>query len=355
MARSEARLAVTIWNDRDFLALTPGAQRLFMFLLSQPDLAHTGVLALRERRWSKAAAGLTTAQVSADLTELDAARFVIVDDDAEELLIRSFIRRDKVYRQPNVLRAAADAIGVITSPRILAALAAELRRIATAEDIGKGSASIVAEMLDSLGNPPENPSPNPSQKGSGDPSAGTPGDRGVVTAVHSASPSPVPRASDPRPPSADNARERASEVVDAEIVDEPNDLVSTQPVENLPAFHPNAIEPNAGNILAAWIDHCRTNDVQLTKRVIGHYAKRIKEAVDQGFHPNLIKTALANMLAEGVAGKPSYLDNHLVQAQNGPQRRPRRLTPGEDSVMRLTDNGTNAEVIDLFKQMLRPA
>ena len=36
MPRTEARIFTSIWNDRDFLALPPGAQRLYMFLLSQP-------------------------------------------------------------------------------------------------------------------------------------------------------------------------------------------------------------------------------------------------------------------------------------------------------------------------------
>ena len=174
MARSEARIAVSIWSDDDFTALTPLAQRMFMFLLSQPDLAHDGVLALRERRWSKTAAGLTPAQVSEHLAELVAARFIVIDEDTEELLIRSFIRRDKVYRQPNVLRAAADHLETVTSPIIRAAVAEELRRVAAADDIGAGSASVVAEMLSTLGTPSGNPSPNPS----GDPSGEGFGDAG---------------------------------------------------------------------------------------------------------------------------------------------------------------------------------
>lgn len=198
MARSEARLSVSVWTDPDFLALTPTAQRMFMFLLSQPDLAHDGVIALRERRWSKSAASLTIEQVGIDLDELHTARFVVIDEDAEELLVRSFIRRDKVYRQPNVLRAAADHLGVVTSHVILAAIAAELRRVATAEDIGEASATIVTEMLAAIEGAIGNPSPDPSGKGSGNPSAGTPGERGVVTAVVRASPDP--RSSEPRTP-----------------------------------------------------------------------------------------------------------------------------------------------------------
>lgn len=161
MARSEARLSVSIWSDPDFLDCTPSEQRMFMFLLSQPDLAHDGVIALRERRWSRSAKGLTVEQITKDLTGLDAARFIVVDWDNEELLIRSFIRRDKVYRQPNVLRAAADHLDAVTSPLIRHALAVELARIAELDMPGDAPAT-VAQMRRTLPDPSGNPPPNPS-------------------------------------------------------------------------------------------------------------------------------------------------------------------------------------------------
>lgn len=175
MARSEARLSVSIWTDADFLDLTEGAQRMFMFLLSQPDLTHDGVLALRERRWSKSAKGLTRADVEDRLEELSKARFIVVDEDTEEVLIRSFIRRDKVYRQPNVLRAAADHLAVVSSPVILAAIATELRRVVTSGDLKGESVRIVEEMLAAIGNPSPSPSGKGSQNPSGNPSGGVPG------------------------------------------------------------------------------------------------------------------------------------------------------------------------------------
>lgn len=207
MARSEARLAVTIWSDIDFTGLTFSAQRMFMFLLSQPDLAHDGVIALRERRWSRSAADLTTAKVADALDELEKARFIVVDEDAEELLVRSFIRRDKVYRQPNVLRAAADHLKGITSTVILAELAGELGRIAAGDDVPAAAAGILAEMRAvarlSAG---DEGSAKPSGKGSENPTPGTPGERGVVTRGTTDSPSPNPRASLPRPQSSTGGR-----------------------------------------------------------------------------------------------------------------------------------------------------
>jgi hypothetical protein len=167
MARNEARLAVSIWSDKDFLALTAGAQRMFMFLLSQPDLAHTGVVPLRERRWASTAAGLDRQQVAADLAELAEHRFVVVDEDAEEVLVRSFIRRDKVYTQPNVMRAAHEALQLVTSVPIRLTLVAELRRVAVLE-MSEHSADVLARMLHDLG---ADPSGNPPGKGSRNPLA----------------------------------------------------------------------------------------------------------------------------------------------------------------------------------------
>jgi hypothetical protein len=184
MARNEARLAVSIWSDQDFLALSPTAQRMFMFLISQPDLTHDGVIALRPRRWSKAAAGLTVAQIMADLTELSAARFTLVDEDSEELLVRSFIRRDEVYRQPNILRSAGRHLETVSSRAIRGTVAAELVRIqATAEDIPEGSKTVLAELVDALGEP----LPEPYREPFADPlhatSAIPQGEGGVVTEV----------------------------------------------------------------------------------------------------------------------------------------------------------------------------
>ena len=71
MARSEARIFTSIWKDPDFLALSPSAQRLYMFLLSQDDLTYSGVMPLRERRWASKAAGMTVTDVEQDLKALE--------------------------------------------------------------------------------------------------------------------------------------------------------------------------------------------------------------------------------------------------------------------------------------------
>jgi hypothetical protein len=204
MARSEARIAVTIWDDQEFRVLSPGAQWLYMFLVSQSDISHVGLLALRPRRWSTKAAGLSPELLYAYLGELSAARFVVVDEDAEEVLVRSFIRRDGVYRQPNLLRAAEKQLTTVTSATLRVALAIEVRRVLLAEDIPAGSKAVAERMLTLL----PNPSPNPSPEGIEHPL----GDRGVVTAATTRvplAPSPLPLAPEPAP-----AAPRAREPID---------------------------------------------------------------------------------------------------------------------------------------------
>ena len=194
MARTEARILVSIWNDPEFRALTPNAQWAYMFLLSQPDLAHTGVIPLRVRRWAQAADGMTIEAIREALRLLESARFIVADRDSEELLVRSFIRRDKVFKQPQVFRAAADALPLVVSKVLRLALAEELARVAD-EDMVAGSRGILAEMRAALPPLAVDPEPHPARQ----PAPGTPGVRGVVTEVSIGSPNPVPPAPVPSP------------------------------------------------------------------------------------------------------------------------------------------------------------
>lgn len=234
MARSEARILVDIWDDVDFLDLSRDAQRMFMFLLSQPDLAHDGVLPLRERRWTRTASDQSTSDVINALDELARDRFVVMDDETEELLVRSFIRRDKVYRQPNVLRSAKEHVPSIKSRKIRASLSAELWRIIETEPMVEQSATLIREMMDLLEKPPGNPSRNPSSDGCGDPSAdptpGAPGERGVVTTVSSDSPIPFPLSPAAAPPD--------SEAATAQAAAEPASRSANAKAGKLPSTHP---------------------------------------------------------------------------------------------------------------------
>ena len=181
MPRTEARIFTSIWKDPVFLALDPGAQRLYMFLLSQDDLAYSGLMPLRPSRWASKAAGLTTADVERDLKTLEASgrMFVITDEASGELLVRSLLRHDRAWKQPNLLKQAIESADQIESPRIRSALLAELRRLPLDESPSDQVKTLVGNFIQDLERgcpypaayPPGDPNPESTDNPSGNPAA----------------------------------------------------------------------------------------------------------------------------------------------------------------------------------------
>ncbi|SFT31857.1 hypothetical protein [Streptomyces sp. ok210] len=217
MARGHGRILTSIWEDADFLALDESEQRLYMFLISQPNLNHAGLLDLTLRRWSRKARGLTVAELEKRIGTLEAARFVVVDEDTEELLIRSFVRNDGVWRMPKVMGAMVSGALEISSKRLQRALLEEMDRIpldelsddATKLRTGGEGPSIRQQVRDHIENLRRafgHPTPDPTGRGSATPSD-TPAEggpkastRGRAPASHAHSPAPAPTpAPDPNP------------------------------------------------------------------------------------------------------------------------------------------------------------
>lgn len=149
MPRNHARVQVSIWQDKDYCALSEGPQRLYLFLLSQGNVTHLGVLPITAQRWARATAGYSVSALWCDLEQLALAGFVVVDDATEEVLVRSLFRRDGAYKQPNIIRAAVVAAAGIYSPKIRRALLAELDRI-DLSDVSIDKQGDIVELLVSL-------------------------------------------------------------------------------------------------------------------------------------------------------------------------------------------------------------
>lgn len=134
MARKYANVLTAIWRDADFRALPATAQRTYMMLFSQPDISAAGTLPLTVGRWSRFAVDTKPDDLRADFATLERARFLVVDEETEELLVRTFIAWDgganNPKRQP-VIRSACEAVA---STRIRAALAGVLKRLTFPEE-----------------------------------------------------------------------------------------------------------------------------------------------------------------------------------------------------------------------------
>jgi hypothetical protein len=224
VARTEARIFTSIWDDADFLALPPGAQRLYMFLFSQREMTYCGVMPLRPARWAKKSAGLALADIERDLKELEGngnpsdnpgsaggARqpFIVTDPDAGELLVRAMIRRDSAWKQPNLLKLAIESATEIESLRIRQALLAEVRRLPVEDSPSAQVRTLVADFIQDLGkglpyphgDPQGNPHPDPQGNPDGNP-PGDPSDNGRARAGSSVLRTPVLQTLMPAPPAA---------------------------------------------------------------------------------------------------------------------------------------------------------
>ncbi len=155
MARQHGKILTAIWIDEDYTGLDWELQWLYQFLVSQPDLNFAGVVPLRPNRWAGKARNLTLRGVRTRLAALESARYVVTDDHTGELLIRTFIRNDGVFRQPKVMIRCREEILQVESPKLWTALLDELHRL----------------PLDELSNAPT-------------PSGGAPARKVVATIVH---------------------------------------------------------------------------------------------------------------------------------------------------------------------------
>lgn len=129
MARDHARMKTGIWRDADWRKLTIDAQWLYEAMVSQQALTYAGVIDWRPGRFAALAAGMTVRRVEKAGSELVAGRFIVIDEQTEEVLVRTYVRHDGVLDRANMGKAVARALQTIVSMTIRSAVLAELGRL----------------------------------------------------------------------------------------------------------------------------------------------------------------------------------------------------------------------------------
>jgi hypothetical protein len=280
MARSHARFWTSIWSDRHFKSLSSEAQWLYFLLVTQPDLNHAGFLPLTVRRWARLSADQDEGLVRSALGELAAMRYVVVDYDTEEVLIRTFIRNDQVYKQPKVLAVALVEAGRLASYALRCALADELERLPLEELPGKTRGEVTALL------------------------AG----RADALREGGADPLPDPPAQGPREGDAEGARGQGNGYGLYEVA---------SPIPGAPADPPPAgaaapSEPiTARTIVGEWLDRCAKRP---PKNVVGQLSKQIKSLLDEGIDPDDVRRGVALWMTKDV--HPSVLPSLVNTAMN---------------------------------------
>jgi len=166
MARDHARLLVSIWDDDDWTSLDTASQTVYSSLISSPDLSWCGVAPLLPQRIARNATDLTERKVRNSFGSLVQRRFLIIDEETAEILVRSYVRHDGILKQPNVTKALVRAMDRVHSDHLLEAVKVELSRLLIDEPDHKGWDTIrsgwpelYAELLPKG---QRNPSANPS-------------------------------------------------------------------------------------------------------------------------------------------------------------------------------------------------
>lgn len=129
MARKYAQIKSDIWVNDDFLDLTMTEQWVYLHIATHGKLTYCGTLDWRPKRIPPMAHGLTLGEVNDAAEVLRAKRYIIIDDDTEEVLVRSFLRNDGLLKQKNMGGAVANAYKDIGSRELKGVIVHELKRL----------------------------------------------------------------------------------------------------------------------------------------------------------------------------------------------------------------------------------
>ncbi|MGW2666084.1 hypothetical protein ACWCW7_34455 [Nocardia tengchongensis] len=130
MAREYARLRVSASDDPDVEELSIEAQWLyFKVLLPHPLLSSCGVVDWRPKHLVRKGKNATVVKILAAAAELERARFLMFDLETEQVLLRSYVRRDELLKNPKMAGAVIKAYHAVASRELQAALVTEFKRI----------------------------------------------------------------------------------------------------------------------------------------------------------------------------------------------------------------------------------
>ena len=146
MSRKYAEVQVAIWDEADFIALDEDAQRLYFVLMTRIDLSLAGVISWNPGRIAQLAKNSTSASITKAAKKLEMARFVVIDRDTDECLIRTQVRHDGVLsRGPKLAGGVLTAWRAIYSRKLKSIVASEVHK---ADGISESVLIVLAPMLE---------------------------------------------------------------------------------------------------------------------------------------------------------------------------------------------------------------
>ena len=129
MARDRANINTGIWTDDEFIDITRDEQWLYFLLMTDPKLSYAGVTDWRPGRLAQRSSNTTKEDIEQAGAMLQAGRYIFIDEDTEEVLVRSFLRHDGLLKQPRLGVSMFNAYGSIASKDIRKVVIHELKRL----------------------------------------------------------------------------------------------------------------------------------------------------------------------------------------------------------------------------------
>lgn len=132
VARDYAAIYTSIWSDPDWRNLTAAQQHTYLQVLTQPKLSPCGVLDYLPNRLARGSSGLTETVVAANikiLRQADPRPWLVLDEETDELLARSFVRYDSLMNAHRSAKAVAKDYRTITSAALRLTVVEELRKL----------------------------------------------------------------------------------------------------------------------------------------------------------------------------------------------------------------------------------
>lgn len=127
--RSYGKIKLSVQSDPDWRQLSHTAQWLYWALVGSEKLSACGALEWRPKLFAALSPTLNVDGVESALDELRLKKYVVLDDETDELVLRSFIRNDDVVSNKNMMVSVIKAWRMLYSLRLRGVVVHELMRL----------------------------------------------------------------------------------------------------------------------------------------------------------------------------------------------------------------------------------
>lgn len=138
MAREFSKTNLTIWQDPEWRALPWPAQHVYKMFWEHPSLSYCGVADWRPSKMLGWGDGWDRDTFDALVDCLRARYFLVVDEDTEEVLVRSWVRFDGIIRQPRLAVSLTKAFAEVGSNTLRGVIVDELTKLRDREPDAEG-------------------------------------------------------------------------------------------------------------------------------------------------------------------------------------------------------------------------